>query len=66
MQITRGYQEMEKSVSSNPIIEEVMALATALLMCCLHEIPFRKHTFFEFSMTQLDNVPVISEFNCLS
>lgn len=46
--------------------KKIMALTTTLLMCCLHEIPFRQHTFFEFSVTQLDSVPIVSEFNCIS
>jgi len=35
-------------------------MATTLFVCCLQEIPFHEHTFFEFSAAQFDSVPVVS------
>jgi hypothetical protein len=36
-------------------------MATTLLVCCLQEIPFHKHTFFEFSAAQFNSVSVVSD-----
>jgi len=56
--IPRGYQEMGKCTFQS-YWEKIMA--TTYLVCCVHQIPFYRHPFCEFSAVNFDINPVESD-----